>query len=168
MKILSIIIAITIIACSRNKQVVENSPASSGAVGYTIPIRNPPIVKNDIQKIKWIQGKWKGMYNGKPFYEIYEPGTETLKITSYEWNGKDSSNTSVDYVAWHGDAYFLGKEQNYKVTVLSDSVIKMIPVKANNEIIWRRTPNGWDAILTGKKATNVYHMELFDPFKKLP
>jgi len=121
--------------------------------------------KNDLSKISWIEGKWRGMYDGKPFYEIYEIVNGNLKITGYDWNG-DSSNTSVDYVTWKNDAYYLGKEQNYKVTILTDSVIKMVPVKANNNITWRKMEKGWDAILTGKKGITVYNMERFDPFKK--
>ncbi len=57
--------------------------------------------KNDLNNLRWIQGKWKGMGGDKPFYEIYQlTNDSTLMITSYEWNGKDSSNSSVDFVSW--------------------------------------------------------------------
>src|SRR4029079_2056814 len=28
-------------------------------------------VKSDLKKLKWIEGKWKGLSNNQPFYEIY-------------------------------------------------------------------------------------------------
>ena len=157
-KISTLCIVLIAAACSgstENKTAEEKK--DSAAVSDT---------KNSLDKIKWIEGEWMGMYKGKPFYEIYRLSNDSLLITSYEWDGKDSSNTSVDHLAWKDDAYYLGKEQNYKATVLTDSIIKMIPVKAQNDIVWRKTDRGWDAILAGKKETNVYNMEHFSPFKK--
>lgn len=125
-------------------------------------------LKDDLKKIKWIEGKWKGIYNGAPFYEIYDlVNDSTLMITSFEWNGKDSSKTSKSYLGWFEDAYYLGNEKNYKVTTITDSQIFMVPnYKASNSVLWRfRTDSSWDAILEGPKATNKYLMERFDPFK---
>lgn len=151
---------ITIYSCGSGGKVTETNIRSV----------NEPVAtatsEGDLSVIRWIEGKWRGSHKGNPFYEIYEIKDDRLLITSYEWNGKDSSKSSVDHLAWKNDGYYLGKQQNYRVTVLSDSVIKMIPVKANNEIIWRKTRSGWDAILAGKQSTNIYNMEHFDPFKK--
>ncbi|HKR06190.1 MAG TPA: hypothetical protein VJY62_16260 [Bacteroidia bacterium] len=124
--------------------------------------------KNDLQKIKWIEGMWKGLDGETPFYEIYKIINDTtLMITSYDWNGTDSSNTSYDYVQWKEDAYYLGKNQNYKTVSMSEREIKMIPIKASNDITWRLVDsNSWEAILAGKKATKKYHMQRFDPFTK--
>ncbi len=125
--------------------------------------------KTDLKKIKWIEGKWKGLYNNKPFYEIYQlENHSTLKITSYEWNGTDSSNTSYDYVYWKDGAYYLGKNQNWKVTSITDNEIKMIPNnKASNDITWTyKSKKNWLAVLNSKKGTDTYNMEYFDPFKK--
>ncbi len=124
--------------------------------------------KEDLKKIKWIEGKWRGMHNNKPFYEIYQMENDsTLKITSYEWNGRDSANTSYDYVYWRDGAYYFGKEQNWKVLSISDSEVRMLPnYKANNDIIWRyNNNNAWVALLTSNKGTTRYDMEKFDPFR---
>ena len=123
--------------------------------------------KGDLKKMKWIEGKWKGMYNGAPFYEIYQlMNDSTLRVTSFDWNGKDSSNTSISYVGWFEDAYYLGNEKNYKVTTITDSQILMAPNnKASNSVLWKyRNDSSWDAILEGPKATQKYLMERFDPF----
>ncbi|HMJ48856.1 MAG TPA: hypothetical protein VK498_16100 [Ferruginibacter sp.] len=157
-KQIAIVTGVLFISCNdaNNKDVVTKTDSSLTTNAYS---------KNDLSTASWIEGKWKGMYKGKPFYEIYEIINDSLKITSYEWDGKDSSNSSVDYLKWDGDAFYLGKENNYRVMLLSDSVIKMVPVKANNDVTWRKTNTGWDATLVGKKETNVYNMEHFDPFK---
>ena len=125
--------------------------------------------KADLKKIKWIEGKWKGIYQGKPFYEIYEfINDTTLRITSYEWDGKDSSKSSRSFVYWKDGSYYLGDEMNYKVTNISDKEIKMLPNhKANNDILWKyNSNNSWKAILKSSKSATEYHMESFDPFKK--
>jgi hypothetical protein len=128
-----------------------------------------PYRKDDLKKIKWIEGKWKGLYNGKPFYEMYRLSNDsTLEITSFEWDGKDSSKTSMSYVYFRDGAYYLGEKQNYKVSTITDKEITMLRnVEANNDIIWRyRDSTGWDAILTSPKEKVVYDMQYFDPFKK--
>lgn len=124
--------------------------------------------KNDLVKIKWIEGKWKGMYEGTPFYEIYRMVNDsTLEIIGYEWNGKDSSNSSTSFVSWVHGAYYLGNEMNYKVTRITGDEIEMIPHhKASNSVLWEKNKNGWTAILEGPKKKNVYDMVPFDPFQK--
>lgn len=124
--------------------------------------------KNDLHKIKWIEGKWKGMDGETPFYEIYQIINDTtLMITSYDWNGKDSSNTSTDSVQWKSDAFYLGKNQNWKVTEITAKEIKMMPMKASNDITWKfKDVNNWEAILVNKKGPKTYLMKRFDPFKK--
>lgn len=141
----------------------RNEKASANEQNSTTPIT---YARGDLNKIRWIEGRWKGMYKGEPFYEMYALTNDTLSITSYAWDGKDSSKTSRDRLTWIDDAYYLGDKQ-YKVTVLTDSVIKMIPVRAQNDITWKkRDSTGWDAVLVAGKETNIYHMEWFDPFKQ--
>jgi hypothetical protein len=126
-------------------------------------------VKGDLQKIKWIEGEWMGLYNGKPFYEMYRMANDsTLEIRSYEWNGTDSSHTEVSYVYFKDGSYYLGDKQNWKVTSITDKEIKMAPNReANNDITWKhRDSTGWDAILVHKNGTNIYNMKHFNPFKK--
>ena len=134
--------------------------SSSPQISYTA---------NDLDKIKWIEGKWKGTYKTKPFYEIYHfTNDTTLEIISYEWNGKDSSKTSKSLVYWKDGAYYLGEELNWKVTEITDTSIFMVPNnKASNEILWKYNDStSWDAILNSQKETTEYHMQSFDPFSK--
>lgn len=133
------------------------------------PVAELQYTKDDLKKIKWIEGKWKGLYNGSPFYEIYHFSNDsTLLITSYEWNGKDSSKSKPGEVYFKNGAYWLGEKQNWKVDSITDNHIKMLPnVEAYNDIVWRFTDSlHWDAILTSKGGVTTYSMEHFDPFKK--
>lgn len=162
-KQLIIITTLAIAGCSGAKEEkaipVVTEPATA-AIAYN---------KEDLKKIKWIEGSWKGLYKGEPFYEIYRfVNDSTLESLGYEWNGKDSSKTSRSYLIFRDGAYYLGDKQNYKVVYITDSAINMMPhVEANNEVLWKyRDSTGWDAILKGKKETNIYNMQRFDPFKK--
>lgn len=128
-----------------------------------------PYRKSDLRKIKWIEGSWKGMHNNKPFYEIYRIiNDSTLRITSYNWNGTDSTNTEHSYVYWNDGAYYLGEKMNWKVVSINKKEIVMKRNnKTSNDILWRQNDNNsWDAILETSKDTVHYLMKRFDPFKK--
>ena len=149
-------------ACAPADSSTDRSGNSSHPSGLTVNY-----TANDLDKIKWIEGKWKGTYKTKPFYEIYHfTNDTTLEIISYEWNGKDSSKTSKSLVYWKDGAYYLGEELNWKVTEITDTSIFMIPNnKASNEILWKyHDSTSWDAILNGQKETTEYHMQSYDPF----
>lgn len=153
-------IACALFACTSSTKTEPETVKDNGeGISYS---------KNDLNKIKWIEGKWRGMAGNSPFYEIYEIiNDSTLRITSYEWDGKDSSKSSVDLLQWRTGGYYLGKDQNYKVTDITDSEIKMIPIKASNDILWRSAgDSGWVAILGSNKGSVTYYMKQFDPFKK--
>jgi hypothetical protein len=159
-----LLISLMTIACGQPETTANgsgnDSQASRISVNYSA---------NDLEKIKWIEGKWKGTYKTKPFYEIYHfPNDTTLEIISYEWNGKDSSKTSKSSVYWKDGAFYLGNELNWKVTEITDSSIFMIPNnKASNEILWKyHDGTSWDAILNSQKETTEYHMQAYDPFSK--
>ena len=151
------LLAIVTLSCSNPKQ--EASTVQDDVkINYT---------KQDLKKISWIEGNWRGTYDGKYFYEHYRfTNDSTLEIISYDWNGQDSSHTSRSYVRWADDAYFLGAEKNYKVTELTEEKIYMVPVKANNDILWRaKDSNRWEAILTASSKENKYLMERTETFK---
>ena len=142
MKNIFFFIAIFFIAACSNNETKSSEPV------------NNTVSKNDLVKIKWIAGNWRGMADGKPFYELYEfTNDSTLKITGYDWDGKDSSNASYSYVSWKDGAYYLGNEQNYKTTLIDSSKIEMIANNmANNDILWKLVNDStWAAFLKGKK-----------------
>lgn len=136
-------------------------PITAAEVTYT---------KADLLKIKWIEGKWKGLDDDKPFYEIYTfVNDSTIETISYEWDGKDSSKSFVDYLYWKDGLFYLGEKQDWAAKVVSDSMVIMVPnsSRIHNDITWKiRDAKGWDAILVAPKGTQTYKMERFDPFVK--
>lgn len=144
-----LVLIIFLAACSNNET------KSSGP-------ENKPVFQTDLVKIKWIGGNWRGMADGKPFYELYEfTNDSTIKITGYEWNGKDSSNTSYSFIAWKDGDYYLGDSLNYKTTLIDSVKIEMAPnYKANNSILWTVfNDSTWTAVLKDKTKTVEYKME---------
>lgn len=143
---------------SGNKMI---EPLTATEVTYT---------KADLLKIRWIEGKWKGMDDDKPFYEIYEfINDSTLKTISYDWNGKDSSNSFIDHLYWEEGLFYLGDKKDWAVKTINDSIVQMLPnsSRIHNDITWKaKGAKGWDAILVSPKGTKEYHMEKFDPFAK--
>jgi hypothetical protein len=160
-KIIIILMALAAFSCGgpkKEKTETTDQPATAQPYG-----------KADLKKIQWIEGKWKGLYNGKPFYEIYQfVNDSTLETITYEWDGKDSSKTTKSYLYFKDGFYYLGDKQNYKVVSIAENEIKMLPnAEAYNDIVWKyRDSTGWDAILKGEKETTIYKMQHFDPFKK--
>ena len=126
--------------------------------------------KADLLKLKWIEGKWKGMDEDKPFYEIYEFINDSTIVTiSYDWNGKDSSNSFTDHLYWKEGLFYLGDKQDWAVKAINDSMVQMLPnsSRIHNDITWiAKGPGRWDAVLVSPKGTKEYHMEKFDPFTK--
>jgi len=148
--ILPALLIIFFTACNSNADKTAETTNKSGSV-----------TKNDLVKIKWITGNWRGMAEGKPFYEMYEMTNDsTIRITGYEWNGKDSAGTHLSYIAWNNGAYYLGDSLNYKTTLIDSSKIEMAPnYKANNSILFAFVNDStWKAVLTGKKTVE-YKME---------
>ena|SRR5215813_7956304 len=123
--------------------------------------------KDSLQRLRWIEGNWQGMDGNNPFYEIYKFKNDTvLQITSYNWNGTDSSGSHVSDLKRHNNAYYLGDSLNYKVISISDSSILMVPnYKAYNAIFWKkRDVDTWDAILETKTKTITYVMKRINHF----
>jgi hypothetical protein len=116
--------------------------------------------------------QWQLAWNGwdKPFYEQYEMiNDSTIRITGYEWNGKDSSKTSFSYISWQQGAYYLGDSMNYKTIAIDNTKIEMNPnYKANNSVLFTYVNDStWKAILTGKKKTVEYTMQKLPPIDKM-
>jgi hypothetical protein len=123
--------------------------------------------KGGLKSLTWIEGNWRGMDGNKAFYEIYHiKDDSTLVITSYEWDGKDSSKTSISSVRRKDGSYYLGDNFNWKVTAISEGSIFMEPVfKASNTILWKkRDQNTWEAILESKGGRKVYVMQRVNHF----
>ncbi len=123
----------------------------------------------NLKALRWIEGNWKGMDGNNAFYEIYHfKNDSTLVITSYHWNGKDSSKTSTSSVRRKEGSFYLGDNFNWKVTQLSESSVFMEPVfKAANTVLWKKKDqNTWEAILEARSGRKLYTMERVNHFPR--
>ena len=121
----------------------------------------PVVQKSDLSKARWMEGNWKGEYQGKPFYETYSlMNDSTMAITSYIHTGTDSAAMETSYVMWADSAYYLGSQKNYIVIRMDEKEIAMVPhYRARNEIVWTyRDDSTWSAVLSGMADTLRYTM----------
>jgi hypothetical protein len=145
----------------------SNAEQSNDQTNNLKPADSSIYKKSDLQKIKWIEGKWRGMYKGQPFYEIYKMINDSiLEVISFEWNGKDSSKTSRDLLYWKDGSYYLGEGETYKVIAISDKEISMKRnIKTSNDVLWRyNNDTSWIAELAQAGGVTKYDMIKFDPW----
>jgi hypothetical protein len=124
----------------------------------------------DIDKIRWIEGKWRGVGAdaGKPFYELYEFAADgKLENTSY---GPDNTFTKIEssgsvYLE-NGEIIHKGGDWIWTASKISDSSIEFVPKeKATNSFVWKKeNADTWVAVLANKNAEGkivetVYRME---------
>ncbi len=128
------------------------------------------IHKEDISKIKWIEGTWKGDYYSEPFYETYRMVNDsTIQIMTYMYLGSDTMSTTSNYFHWQDGAYYLGAALNYKAEKITDREIKMVPYgQASNDILWSYVnDSSWTALLTSASDTVNYTMQKVPPMDSI-
>jgi hypothetical protein len=116
--------------------------------------------KGDLEKLRWLEGAWKGMDGTTAFYEQYSfLNDSTLQITAYD--DTDSSQRHRTYLTWKHQHYFLGDSLNWRVDALTRNSVFLIPnYKASNKILWQKKNNDlWEAVLTSPKGVKTYRME---------
>jgi len=58
----------------------------------------------------------------------------------------------------------MGEGSKYKVVKLTDKEVEMIPLKANNDILWTHlNDTTWTALLSGKTDTVLYTLNKLSP-----
>jgi hypothetical protein len=118
------------------------------------------IHKEDLAKLKWIEGSWTGLYDGQPFYETYRIlNDSTMQIITHANVGTDSVRNNIEHFEWSDGAYYLGDARNYKAVHMTDTSIYMIPVTANNDILWNYVNDTvWTAVLKSPRDTFNFRM----------
>jgi len=129
----------------------------------------------DVAKLKWIEGTWRGMDGGKPFYERYkiENGTAMVVETLREDGSVDGEPDRFELK----DGEF-GKGEGEKRVAASEitgdhvQFVPAVPGKGNN-FRFEKLPNGaWRAVLewpaTADKPARqkTYVMQPWSPGQK--
>jgi hypothetical protein len=122
----------------------------------------------DIQKLKWIEGTWRGTDGGKPFFERYRLDGSTLIIEGFEDVSLANVKDTTRFELKDGEFGTGEGEKRSVATSITDSAVQFVPPpggKGNSYRFERQTDGTWNAVLewpaVGGKPANqkVYRME---------
>lgn len=140
-------------------------PASMPAA---TPAATPvPITAAELQKLKWIEGTWRGTGDiDKPFYERYRfENDSTLLIESFDDEKLEKVSDVSRYELRDGQFGNTG-EVRWVATKFDDKSITFSPVaKARNTFIWQseskdlwKATLSWPASDKGPEKQRIYNM----------
>jgi hypothetical protein len=111
----------------------------------------------------WLIGSWKGMHNGKPFYEAWRQADKNILVNfSIEINGADTTVKEETAIIINDTQTTFGKSPTqWKLKRLTPNEIMFEndTLKYSNRIIWLHTlDDHWFTILQNPKSTVYYDM----------
>jgi hypothetical protein len=171
-----------LISCGSNKGNVASAPSSNtsnagienstnSGSGRTVPTPSNKLTKDDIAKLKWIEGTWQGMDGDKPFFERYKLEETTMIVETLKEDGKVDGEPGRFELA-NGEFGTGEGERRSAASEIGEEFVQFVPgiaSKGNSYRFERKGPNVWHAILEwpavdGKPARQkVYVMERFGP-----
>ena len=110
----------------------------------------PAFTAQDIAKLKWIEGTWRGMDGDKPFYERYKLEDTTLVVDTLTDGNLSKVEDTGRFELKNGE---FGQGEGDTRTIASsitDNSIQFVPAvpgKANNFRFERQNDGTWSAIL---------------------
>jgi len=125
----------------------------------------------DIQKLKWIEGTWRGMDGDKPFYERYKVETTALVVEGLNADG--SVKGEPDRFELKNGEFGQGEGDNRSAaSEITDDHIQFVPAVPGkmNRFRFERQANGtWRAVLEWPASSDkparqkIYIMEPWKP-----
>ena len=99
---------------------------------------------SDFKKMQWLAGSWKGMYNGKPFYEAWRAVNDST-MANYNIEIKDADTLVKESGTIHvrGENVFYGTDSVYwKLSTMTSEelVFKNDTLPYSRTILWKHTP----------------------------
>ena len=153
-----------------NKPAADSTSQSkpSAATPAATPSASPvPITAAELQKLKWIEGTWRGTGDvDKPFYERYRFENEsTLLIESFDDEKLEKVSDVSRYELRNGQFGNTG-DVRWVATKFDDKSITFSPVaKARNSFVWTsESKDFWKATLSwpagdkGPEKQRIYNM----------
>jgi len=138
----------------------------AGKAPQTAPPKPKTLTTADLQKLRWIEGSWRGSGVDQPyFYERYRFESDTTLAVDTLENEKVTDTTL--FVLKDGEFGGGSEGSRYVATALDDNSITFAPVvKATNGFRWQReTKDTWTAVLalpatkTKPAGERTYNME---------
>jgi hypothetical protein len=125
--------------------------------GKTSNNQDPPkptpakLTAADLEKLRWIEGTWRGMDGDKPFFERYRfENATTLASDSFADEKVDKVTDTTLFELKDGEFGGGSAGSRWVATAIDENSISFAPVvKARNSFIWRRdSKDSWTAILS--------------------
>jgi hypothetical protein len=116
----------------------------------------------DLRKMKWLEGTWKGIANGEPFYEAWKFVNDSVMVNFGidVKNGDTLIEESAPMILSRGEIW-MGQTIRWKASRLvgNEIVLKNDTAKFSNTIIWMHTSDDhWFTILEHPGSTSYYDM----------
>lgn len=145
-------------------------PANSGV--SAAPVRSPSnkFTEADVAKLKWLQGTWKGINDGKPFYERYRFEGSTLVVEGFDDEKLTNVSDTSRFELKNGEFGNTEGDQRSAATEITDDHVQFVPVGGSgNSFRFERQSGGtWQAVLewTGPDNNPRRKTYIMEPFKK--
>jgi hypothetical protein len=158
------IVALIITGCGREP---SSDTAQSTATSAAIPAK---VTANDLRKLLWIEGTWRGTGYQTPFFERYSFENDETLIVEYL---TDESVSKVDRTTRYDlkDGRF-GNDRSVATEVTDNYITFSSVANAKNTFRWQKeSADSWKAVITSpateKTPTRevIYSMERWPPAK---
>jgi hypothetical protein len=114
------------------------------------------------KNLRWLEGSWKGDYNGQPFYEGWRLVNNELVNFEIKIHGGDTIVSRQNQIKMIDGVLHLGKGPVYwklKRLTSNEMMFENDTAKYSNRIIWLHLKNDhWFTILQNPKTTAYYDM----------
>jgi hypothetical protein len=114
------------------------------------------------KNLRWLEGSWKGEYNGQPFYEGWRLVNQEMVNFEFIINGKDTIVSRQNQIKPMDGVLTLGNGPVYwklKRLTSNEMMFENDTAKYSNRIIWLHLKNDhWFTILQNPKTTAYYDM----------
>ena len=140
------------------------------AVAMPTPLKN--VTAADVEKLKWLEGTWRGMDGDKPFFERYEFEGSTLVVTGLKQDGTPDGEPGK-FELKNGEFGKTESGNRSAASELNEKVVQFVPVPPDRGNMFRFENEGdhWNAILEwparrdSPARQKVYRMEPWTPDK---
>ena len=172
--VIAVLFCSLLVACGGNALTTPNATRgdsgnqTAGNSAVAIPTPSDKFTPQDIAKLKWIEGDWRGMDGDKPFYERYKLEGTSLVVDSI----KDEEFKEVDetgkFELANGEFGKTEGDQRSAASSITDRSIQFVPAPGSKGNMFRFEQvdtNKWHAILEmpsnpdPERRRKVYVME---------
>lgn len=140
-------VVVLLLVCFLSSCAKEVDAPTAGVPPAPTPAHN--FTADDVAKLKWIEGVWRGMDGERPFFERYRLEGTTLVVEGLaDESGAAVTDTSRFELRGGEFGKFEG-EGGSRASFITDGAVQFVPAKpgTGNMFRFERQPAGWRAVL---------------------